>query len=125
MRDNRYRVCAACAARRGVVREEGTDWIGDAFTPHRQPATQAEEVTTFQSRARRCDDCGAFVAHFWLLAEPAPHRGGPRGVKADRESIMLRLTPENTVWLRVTAAQQGCSMADVANRLLDTARGVS
>ena len=122
MKNNRYRVCETCAVRRGLVREADADWIGDAFTPHRSPAIRAEEFTVTPSRARKCDDCGASVTHYWLLQQPAPHRGGPQGDKADRQLTPLRLTPANAEWLRVTAARRGRSMADVINEILDQKR---
>jgi hypothetical protein len=119
MKNSRYRVCLDCAVRRGLSAGMTTDaWlVGDV---------RAEEVNTYASHARLCDDCDARTPHYFRLDLPGPFRGGPRGMKADRTSVPLRLTPANIAWLRAQAgAQRGRSMADVVNELLDAARAAS
>ena len=122
MKNSRYRVCEACAVHRSLVREADADWIGDEFYPHRGPSIRATECNVTPARARKCDDCGASVTRYWLLEQPAPHRGGPKGDKADRQQTPLRLSPANAEWLRGTAARRGRSMADVINEILDRER---
>jgi hypothetical protein len=119
MTASRFRVCEDCAARRGLAPGimAGSWLVGDV---------RAEEVNAFASQARLCDDCGARVAHYWRLDLPGPFRGGPKGTKADRVSVPLRLTPANVAWLRAQAGQpHGRSQADVVNALLDAARAAS
>lgn len=116
MANSRFRVCEDCAVRRGLTAGmvAGSWLVGDVI---------AEEVIAFPSQARICDGCGARTPHYWRLDLPGPFRGGPKGTKADRVSVPLRLTPENAAWLRKQAGLvRGRSMADVVNAVLDAAR---